>query len=159
MELRRFDGRRVATLRFLVDEGVSSDGMTALVEALPGRHEVGASWMLKALAEAGALPSDEMSRVFASLPHLTDPDAILHVLQMARHDPIAASEFREAILPLAGHPRLLVRVWTFDAYCRTAAGPGADADRAERIRQGMRHRSKAMQARARALAREFGVDP
>jgi hypothetical protein len=40
---------------------------------------------------------------------------------------------RNAMVPLAGHPNLLVTVWTFDAYCRTASGPGAAADREERI--------------------------
>jgi hypothetical protein len=157
-ELGRFDGRRVETLRLLVSRGLSPDGIAALIEAVPGRHETGASWMLKALAETGALSREQLTRVFASLPELTEPDAILHVLQMVRFDPVAARGVRDAMVPLAGHPRLLVNVWTFDAYCRSAFGPGADADRHERIRQGLRHRSKAMRARARALALEFGVD-
>jgi hypothetical protein len=79
----------------------------------------------------------------ASLPDLTETDAILHVLQMVRLDPEAAQGVRNAMVPLAGHRNLLVTVWTFDAYCRTASGPGAAADREERIRQGLTNRSKA----------------
>jgi hypothetical protein len=157
--LIRFDGRRVAALRLLVERGIAPDGVAALIAALPGPREVGASWMLKALGEIGALSRIDLERVFASLPDLTETDAILHVLQMVCLDPEAAQGVRNAMVPLAGHRNLLVTVWTFDAYCRTASGPGAAADREERIRQGLTNRSKAMRARARALAREFGVDP
>jgi hypothetical protein len=52
----------------------------------------------------------------------------------------------------------LVTIWAFDAYCRTAMGAQEEADREGRIRQGLGHRSKAMRARARTLAREYGVD-
>jgi hypothetical protein len=157
--LVRFDGRRVASLRLLVDRGVSREGIAALIAALPGRREIGASWMLKALAEGPGLSRDDLLAVFRRLPELTEADAILHVLQMVRCDPEAARVVRNDIVPLAGHDRLLVNVWAFDAYCRTAQGPAEATDREARIRQGFRHRSKAMQARARALAREFGVEP
>jgi hypothetical protein len=63
-------------------------------------------------------------RVFRSLPHLGEADAILHVLQMVRMDPVAARVIRDRIVPFAGHDRLLVTVWAFDAYCRTAFGQG-----------------------------------
>lgn len=155
--LIRFDGRHVASLRLLVDRGIAPDGVDSLVDAMPGPHEIGASWMLKALAEGEGLLRADLVRVFATLPALTEPDAILHVLQMVQFDPEAARDVREAMVPLAGHSRLLVTVWAFDAYCRTAFGPGSDADREARIRQGLRNRSKAMQARARALAREYGI--
>jgi hypothetical protein len=58
--------------------------------------------MLKALAETGALSREQLTRVFASLPELTEPDAILHVLQMVRFDPVAARGVRDAMVPLAG---------------------------------------------------------
>jgi hypothetical protein len=156
--LTRFDGRRMASLRLLVERGVSRAGVGALIDALPGRHEIGASWMLKALGEKGALTPEDLAPVFRSLPHLGEADAILHVLQMVRMDPVAARVIRDRIVPFAGHDRLLVTVWAFDAYCRTAKGAEEEADRDARIRQGLTNRSKAMRARARALAREFSVD-
>jgi phosphomannomutase len=82
--LIRFDGRRVASLRLLVERGVSRDGIDTLIGALPGRHEIGASWMLKALGEKGALTGGDLAAVFLSLPALREADAILHVLQMVR---------------------------------------------------------------------------
>jgi hypothetical protein len=56
---------------------------------------------------------------------------------MVRLDPEAARACGTPWCRLRGTDRLLVTVWTFDAYCRTASGPGADADREERIRQGL----------------------
>ena len=155
--LIRFDGRRVAALRALVERGVSRDGVEVLIAAMPGRHEIGASWMLKALGEAGRLTRGDLDRVFRTLPHLREADAILHVLQMVRLDPVAARVIRDEIVPFAGHDRLLVNIWAFDAYCRTASASESE-DRDARIRQGLRNRSKAMRARARLLADEFNVE-
>ena len=155
--LRAFDGVRTAPLKALVQTRMEPEAVDVLVAALPGPDEIAATWCLKALAETGRLPAEAFALSFAALPELSEPDAILHTLQMVQHAPDLARPIREAIVPLAGHPKLLVTVWAFDAYCRTTPA-GEEADRAARIRQGLTHRSKAMQARARALAREFGVN-
>lgn len=155
--LQAFDGKRVAGLRALSRRPISAEGRALLLSEMPGPLESPASWVLKALAERGGLTKEELAKLFTKLPALTDTDAILHVLQLVQYHPMAARPLRDALVALAGHPRLLVNVWAFDAYCRTSDASEI-ADRDARIRQGLGHRSKAMQARARALAREFGVD-
>lgn len=157
--LAAFDGRHVAPLRACVSGRVGPDGLATLLAALPGPDERGASWMLKALAESGRLPPAHMPAFLAKLPLLEDADAILHVLQSAQHAPAdIARALRPALVPFYGHGRQLLRVWAFDAYCRGADMPAEAADIAERIGLGLGDRSKAMQARARALARDFGLD-
>ena len=154
--LAAFDGRHVAPLRALVDRGLDGSARSMMLAAVPGQHEIAATWMAKAMAERGDLAPEAFRALFDALPRVTEADAILHVLQMVQHAPDLARGLRPHLVSLAGHNRLLVTVWAFDAFCRTCA-PGETADRDERIRQGLRHRSKAMQARARALAREFDV--
>lgn len=150
--LAGFDGKHVAPLREAAGKGAPE----VFLRHLAGPHQVAASWCLKAQAEAGRLRDAHYAEVFAALSTLSSADALLHVLQMVQHAPEAARPYRPEFVRLAGHPRLLVTVWAFDAYIRTTRS-GEEADRDARIRQGLRHRSKAMQARARGLAREFGV--
>lgn len=151
--LAEFNRRNVAPLRGLASRA-SAEG---LLQYMTGPHQVAATWCLKAQAERAQLSQEEMARVFSALPELSQPDAILHVLQMVRFSPDLARANRPYFVALAGHAKLLIRVWAFDAYIRTSL-PGEEEDRDERIRQGLQQRSKAMQARARNLAREFGVN-
>ncbi len=156
--LTGFDGRHVAGLRALVRRGLSAAGVAAVMDEVPGPLETPASWVLKALAETGALGRDEVAGLYLRLPDLTDTDALLHVLQLVQRHPAAARPVRDAIAALTSHKTLLVRVWAFDALCRTTP-PDGTAERDARIRATLSDPSKAMQARARALAREFGLDP
>lgn len=138
--LYAFDGKRVAGLRTLARSNVQD---CALLAELPGEHEVGASWVLKARAEAGVL-SDEVQRdLFAALPGLTAPDAILHLLQMVQHAPFASAE---AIRPFLTNKRTLLRVWALDAMVRIAPEEAAHL-----VDAALSDESAAMRARARAL--------
>ncbi len=150
-----FDGRRVATLRTLVAGEIEPK---RVLEHLPGPYEIAASWVMKALAEAGRLSPAELAGFLSRLPLLTEADAILHVLQSAQHaPPPVARAMREDMVPLYRHPRGLVRVWAFDAFVRGSDIPAEQADVDARIRQGLGDRYAAMRARARALAKEYEV--
>ena len=132
--LARFDGKHVAPLKTLV---AASSGV--LLAELPGSHEVGASWVLKAKAEAGEIDV----RVFGKLAALSESDAILHVLQMVQLAPEAGLPDLE---PFLNHKKLLVRVWALDALFRTDPARAAPL-----IEEALKNPSAAMRARARAL--------
>ncbi|QBY02446.1 hypothetical protein E2K80_18260 [Rhodophyticola sp. CCM32] len=156
--LTRFDGVRVAVLQKVLAADLQPEAEEELLARLDGPDQIGATWLVKALAEAGRLSDARMAAVFASLPELTEPDAVLHLLQTVQHAPHAARPHRQVLLRFAAARKLLVRVWAFDAYCRLAEGDAERADARERIARALTDRSKAMQARARALARVFGME-
>ncbi len=143
--LAAWDGTSVAPLRNLMSVEPS-----ILLAELPGPNEVASTWILKAQAEAGQTTVD----VFEKFAELTAADAILHVLQMVQHAPEAATILRDQLVPHNRHPRILVRVWAFDAYIRTTP-KGQEQDRDARIAQALTDRSKAMQARGRALQKLY----
>lgn len=138
--LYAFDGKRVAGLRTLARSDTPDE---ALLAELPGDHEVGASWVLKARAEAGALEEETGKALFDCLPKLTQPDAILHVLQMVQHAPAAAPD---VIKPYLMHKRTLLRVWALDALARVAPNEAVPL-----VQAALDDPSAAMRARARAL--------
>ena len=116
--LGAFDGRHVASLNRLVAEGLSEAEVQAVLAALPGSNEVGATWVLKALAEADRLSVETAGKAFGVLGQLTDGDAILHTLQMVQREPEAALGAKAEIERLLDHRRVLVRVWALDALAR-----------------------------------------
>ncbi len=152
--LAGFDGRRVAPLKAISQRALSPGAIETLLDNVPGENEIGATWVFKALAEANFLPDRACTHTFAALPRLSEPDAILHVLQMVQYAPEVARDQVEAFRRLLGHRRTLVRVWAMDAAVRTAV-----PEEAERlIRAGLADPSKAMLARARRLARELTIE-
>lgn len=138
--LYAFDGKRVAGLRTLARSNVPD---SVLLAELPGEHEIGASWVLKARAEADALNDEVRHSLFACLPDLTQPDAILHLLQMVQYAPFASAD---VIRPLLAHKRTLLRVWALDAMVRVAPQEAAAL-----VYSALDDESAAMRARARAL--------
>jgi hypothetical protein len=140
--LYAFDGKRVAGLRSLVGSNVTD---AALLDEMPGAHEIAASWVLKARAEAGGLSEEAKARLYDSLPELSEPDAILHLLQSVQHAPFASPD---AIRPFLSHKRTLLRVWAMDAMARVAP-----ADAAALVEAALEDDSAAMRARARALSK------
>ncbi|ABD56905.1 hypothetical protein [Jannaschia sp. CCS1] len=153
--LEAFDGTHTAPLKDVLRADLTEKALATLLAEIPGIHEVPATWLIKALAEAGRIGSGTLAEVFERLPTLTKSDAVLHVLQCAQHAPDAAPILRPHLPAYFGAKTILLRVWVLDAYCR-AAPP--EEDLTDRIRQGLRNRSAAIRARSRALAQEFGVD-
>lgn len=140
--LHAFDGKRVGGLRALVKSDVPS---AVLLTELPGPHEIAASWVLKARLEEGLLGEATGREVFEALPRLTEPDAILHLLQMVQHAPYASAN---AIRPYLSHKRALVRVWALDALAHVAPEEAAPL-----VEAALNDPSAAMRARARALSK------
>lgn len=138
--LYAFDGKRVGGLKALVEADVADADLLAL---LPGPYEIAASWVLKARLDAGLLGETVQNNVYACLPKLSEPDAILHLLQMVRHAPYASVD---TIRPYLTHKRTLVRVWALDALARVAPDEAAPL-----IEAALDDPSAAMRARARAL--------
>lgn len=139
--LYAFDGKRVGGLKTLVNADVPDADLLAL---LPGPHEIAATWVLKARLDAGLLGEAAQKAIFAHLRHLTEPDAILHLLQMVQHAPFASVD---DVRPFLTHKRTLVRVWALDALARLAPDEAAPL-----IEAALDDPSAAMRARARALA-------
>lgn len=142
--LYAFDGKRVAGLRSLARSSVPDD---ALLAELPGENEVGASWVLKARAEADVLSEATGPALFPRLPQLTQPDAILHLLQMVQH---VSGASPDVIRPFLKSNRTLLRVWALDALTRVAADEAAPL-----VAAALEDTSAAMRARARALQSVF----
>ena len=136
-----FDGKHVADLRALARSDVPDQ---AFLDEMPGPHEVAASWVLKARAEAGTLTGGVTHGLFASLLKLSEPDAALHVLQMVQHAPHAPADL---IRPFLQHRRTLLRVWALDALARVAPDEAAPL-----VKAALDDTSAAMRARARALS-------
>jgi hypothetical protein len=139
--LYAFDGKRVVGLKALVRADVPDADLLA---ELPGPHEIAATWVLKARLENGLLSDAVQKRVFQHLPKLTEPDAILHLLQMVQHAPFATVDDVRLFLT---HKRTLVRVWALDALARLAPDEAAPL-----VEAALDDPSAAMRARARALA-------
>lgn len=141
--LYAFDGKRVAGLRALVSSNMPD---SAFLAELPGAHEIAASWVLKARAEAGLLSEDAEGSLYDCLQDLTEPDAILHLLQMVQHAPPAGHTSVETIRPFLTNKRTLLRVWALDAMTRVAP-----AEASHLVEAALHDESAAMRARARAL--------
>ena len=139
--LAAFDGKPVAPLRTLARSNVPSRD---LLRFLPGPHEVAASWVLKARVEGNGLDETIARSVFETLPKLTQPDAILHALQMVQFAPVADPT---VIRPFLAVKRTLHRVWALDALSRVAPDEAVPL-----IEAALEDPSAAMRARARALA-------
>lgn len=139
--LYAFDGKHVADLRALARTNVSDK---IFLDEMPGPNELAASWVLKARAEIGTLSDHSKLSLFDSLPKLSEPDAVLHMLQIVQH---ASAAPAETIRPFLNHRRTLVRVWALDALARVAPGEAAPL-----IKAALEDTSAAMRARARALS-------
>ncbi len=150
--LAAFDGRQVAPLSRLVEQGLGGAACDTLLKAVPGPNEVAATWVIKALFEQGS--GSDLGSAFARLGAVEAPDAVLHLLQSVQYAPDASVGAEVAIWPLLSHRRGLLRVWALDALVRIR--PSDPAVRA-RLQEALDAKEPAMRARARALSQL--VDP
>ncbi len=147
--LAAFDGHKTAPLKALMADGLTGEAAGELLARCPGPDEIGATWLLKALAEAGELTPEAARAAFAKLSALTEADAVLHVLQLAQLVDGAADGQAAAIRARLDHARMLVRVWALDALVR--ADP-KDVDVHDLVRAALDAPEGSMRARARRLA-------
>lgn len=132
--LRSYDRKRVAPFR-AVAEAVrgAPEGAVPQLLALAASDEaalqVGATWVVKYLAERGNPPRGEAAaRVVGLLERVSEPDAVLHVLQTLPHLEIPADR-RETLASTLKHltrsPRALIRAWAYNGLGVLAAADPA----------------------------------
>ena len=132
--LGSYDGKRVAPFR-AVAEAVRCTPESAMPQLLDlaasdeASLQVGATWVVKYLAERGDAPSgDAAARLIDLLQQVTEPDAILHLLQTLPHIEIPAGR-REALgrdlKRLIRSRRAFIRAWAYNGLGVLAAADPA----------------------------------
>ena len=124
--------------------------------ARAGSAEVEATWLIKKFLETRSKPDAEMTqRLLDLLPHVTDWQARLHMLQCVQHLDLSHAPvegLRAAILAALDSSNKLVRAWAYDSLFRLAefrhAESGADM---ARIMSAIESESPAVRARLRKL--------
>lgn len=144
--LRSYDGKRVAPFREVAEavrdapEG-AVDHLLDLAASDETAIQVGATWVLKYLAERDVAPSD--GQAVALLRLLNRPlasDALLHLLQTLPHMDLAADlpagderALHRALLQLIESDRVLVRAWAYNGLGLLAARDPALWDQVDRL--------------------------
>ena len=128
--LRSYDGKRVAPF-CAVAEAVRDAPERAVPQLLDlaasdeTALQVGATWVLKHLAERGTPPHGRQVGPFIDLlTRVRAPDALLHVLQTLPFMEIPAEReqaLRRVLLGLIESPRAFVRAWAYNALGVLAA--------------------------------------
>ena len=121
--LRSYDGKRVEPFR-AVARAVRDDPPSAMPTLLrlaasdEMELQVGATWVLKHLAENGAAPrGGQVPGFIRLLDRVEAPDAVLHVLQTLPYLEIRAGQeagLRESLLGLIGSRRAFTRAWAYN---------------------------------------------
>ena len=128
--LRRYDGKRVAPFREVLDAiGDAPESAVGELLDLAATDEmalqVGATWVLRHLAELGTAPhGSQAEKLLRLLGRPLAPDALLHVLQALPHIEIevgAAGALQDALLTLIKSRRTFIRAWAYNGLGILAA--------------------------------------
>ncbi len=129
--LRSYDGRRVAPFRAVAaavrdKPGEAIPQLLDLAGSGEPALQVGATWVIKDLAEHGGAPGGRQAgRLVDLLGQLRESDAILHLLQTLPHMEIPAGreeELRRTLECLTGSAHAFVRAWAYNGLGLLAAG-------------------------------------
>ena len=157
--LRLYDGKRVAPFRAVV-EALQDAPESALGELLDlaasdeMELQIGATWMLRHLAERGTAPrGPQVKSLLRLLTRPVEPDAILHVLQTLPHLEIEATSqgaLKDALLALIHHRRAFIRAWAYNGLGILAAGdPSVRSEVLTLMDRAVRSETAAVKARIR----------
>lgn len=157
--LRRYDGKRVAPFR-AVAEAVrdAPEGAVGQLVELAASDEmelqVGATWVLKHLAEKGTPPrGPSAARLLSLLGRPSAPDALLHILQTLPHMPIGTGQcgvLRDALADLIESGHAFIRAWAYSGLGVLTAYDPALRNEVERLfDQAARTETAAVKARIR----------
>jgi len=128
--LRSYDGKRVAPFRAVAkavrDAPESAvDELVDLAAAGETELQVGATWVLKHLAERGTAPRARNAAALLSLlERPLAPDAVLHLLQTIPYMEIEAAQhgaLRRTLLQLITSKRTFIRAWAYNGLGVLAA--------------------------------------
>lgn len=141
--LRSYDGKRVDPFRAVAEAlsrepGRGEEAIGRLVDLAASDEmelQVGATWVLKYLAEGGVVPREkEAAAMLRLLNRPLAPDALLHLLQTLPHMDLPAGEGRalhRALLLLTESDRVFVRAWAYNGLGLLAARNPALHDEVE----------------------------
>ncbi len=132
--LRKYDGKRVAPFRAVAEAvcGASGSAVPQLLDLAADDEaalQVGATWVVKSLAERGEAPSGESAaRVIDLLDRVEAPDAVLHLLQTLPYIAIPADRtepLRRTLKRLIRSRRAFIRAWAYNGLgVMATADPG-----------------------------------
>ena len=141
-KLRSYDGKRVAPFHAVAAavQDAPERAIGRLVDLAASDEmelQVGATWVLKYLAERGASPRGPGAAKLLGLLGLPiAPDAILHILQTLPHMRIEAdhrSALRNTLTGLIRSRRVFVRAWAYNGLGVLAARDPALRKEVERL--------------------------
>ena len=140
--LRSYDGKRVAPFRLVAealrDAPESPVGRLVDLAATDEMElQVGATWVLKHLAERGTPPRGPgAAKLLGLLGRPFAPDAVLHILQTLPHMHIDDDQrrgLRHALMELIESRRTFIRAWAYNGLGILAAHDASLRSEVERL--------------------------
>ena len=128
--LRRYDGKRVTPFREVLDavRDAPESAIGELLELAASDEmtlQVGATWVLRSLAERGAaLHGPQAEKLVRFLSQPIAPDALLHVLQTLPYIEVETAQqgaLQNALLALIKSRRPFIRAWAYSGLGTLAA--------------------------------------
>lgn len=140
--LRSYDGKRVAPFRAVAEavRDTPEEALSQLPELARDDEpalQVGATWVIKYLAEHGCAPGGPLAaEAIDLLDRLQAPDAVLHLLQTLPHMEIPDDrhqQLRRALDRLIGSRRAFVRAWAYNGLGVLASADPNHRDEVEAL--------------------------
>ena len=164
--LRSYDGKRVAPFRSVADtvRDMPDRGIPQLLELAASDEpalQVGATWVIKHLAERGSAPTGRQAALAIDLlERPLAPDAILHLLQTLPYVEIPAERqaaLRRTLHRLIGSQRAFIRAWAYNGLGVLAGGnPDLREEVEELFDAAAAHETAAVRARIRHVRADWG---
>ena len=157
--LLSYDGKQVAPFRAVAEavQEMPGQAIPQLLDLAAGEEpalQVGATWVIKHLAERGEAPTGGLAaRAIDLLGLLQAPDAVLHLLQTLPYMEIPADRtvaLRRRLGRLTGSRHAFVRAWAYNGFGVLAAGnPTLLTEVEERFEAATERETAAVKARIR----------
>jgi hypothetical protein len=146
-----FDGKDTTPLHAAIPRA-SKDPQLLVESCSYGDSEVAASWVLKALVEQEGVERFDMETAFAALHTKAEWQTNLHLLQLVKYAPEAATKYVAIVRDLMSADKVLVRVWALDAFVRIAGvAPEFRQQAAGAVEGALGKTPASLRARARVL--------
>ena len=163
--LRSYDGKRVAPFRAVAEAvrdapEVPLGHLLDLAASEEMQLQVGATWVLKHLAERGTVPRGEQAAELVDLlGRAAAPDATLHVLQTLQYIDIPGGRERvlkRELLTLVRSKRAFLRAWAYNGLGVLAArDPAIRAEVTALFDRAVEKEGAAVRARIRRARKAF----